>query len=301
MKPTLLVMAAGMASRYGTLKPIDKIGPSGETIIDYSVYDAIRAGFGNVVFVIRREIEQVFQEVVIDKLKDHVYIDCVFQELTEVPQDTFISKDRVKPWGTAHAIWVANEKINSPFLVINADDFYGFNSFKKAAEFLSQRTYEENSYCNIGYILKNTLSDHGYVSRGELLVNDENMMTGAFERTHIKNSEQGAYYQDEDGGIIPIDANTVVSMNMWGFTPTIFNFLETKFNDFIKENALNPKTEFMIPNVINQLINDDKIRVKVISSQERWFGLTYPEDRSRIKERIAKMVESGSYPGSLWK
>jgi UTP-glucose-1-phosphate uridylyltransferase len=301
MKPTLLIMAAGMASRYGSLKPIDKIGPSGETIIDYSVYDAIRAGFGKVVFVIRRAIERDFQKVIIDKLKDHVYIDCVFQELTDVPQGTFISKDRVKPWGTAHAIWVANKKIENPFLVINADDFYGFRSFKKAADFLSHRKNEENTYCNIGYILKNTLSEHGYVSRGELLVNDENMMTGAFERTHIKNAEQGTYYQDENEGIIPIDENTMVSMNMWGFTPTIFNFIEKQFNDFINENALDAKTEFVIPKVINQLIHDEKVQVKVIPSQERWFGLTYPEDRAQVKERVDQIVESGSYPESLWK
>lgn len=301
MKPTLLIMAAGMASRYGSLKPIDKIGPSGETIIDYSVYDAIRAGFGKVVFVIRRAIERDFQKVIIDKLKDHVYIDCVFQELTDVPQGTFISKDRVKPWGTAHAIWVANKKIENPFLVINADDFYGFRSFKKAADFLSHRKNEENTYCNIGYILKNTLSEHGYVSRGELLVNDENMMTGAFERTHIKNAEQGTYYQDENEGIIPIDEKTMVSMNMWGFTPTIFNFIEKQFNDFINENALDAKTEFVIPKVINQLIHDEKVQVKVIPSQERWFGLTYPEDRAQVKERINQIVESGAYPESLWK
>jgi UTP-glucose-1-phosphate uridylyltransferase len=301
MKPTLLIMAAGMASRYGSLKPIDKIGPSGETIIDYSVYDAIRAGFGKVVFVIRRAIERDFQKVIIDKLKDHVYIDCVFQELTDVPQGTFISKDRVKPWGTAHAIWVANKKIENPFLVINADDFYGFRSFKKAADFLSHRKNEENTYCNIGYILKNTLSEHGYVSRGELLVNDENMMTGAFERTHIKNAEQGTYYQDENEGIIPIDEKTMVSMNMWGFTPTIFNFIEKQFNDFINENALDAKTEFVIPKVINQLIHDEKVQVKVIPSQERWFGLTYPEDRAQVKERVDQIVESGSYPESLWK
>ena len=301
MKPTLLIMAAGMASRYGSLKPIDKIGPSGETIIDYSVYDAIRTGFGKVVFVIRRAIERDFQKVIIDKLKDHVYIDCVFQELTDVPQGTFILKDRIKPWGTAHAIWVANRKIKNPFLVINADDFYGFRSFKKAADFLSHRKNEENAYCNIGYVLKNTLSDHGYVSRGELLVNDQSMMTGAFERTHIKSSEQETYYQDENEGIIPIDENTVVSMNMWGFTPTIFNFLEEQFNDFIKENALDAKTEFVIPKVINQLIHDEKVQVKVIPSQERWFGMTYPEDRAQVKERIDQIVESGSYPESLWK
>jgi UTP-glucose-1-phosphate uridylyltransferase len=301
MKPTLLIMAAGMASRYGSLKPIDKIGPSGETIIDYSVYDAVRSGFGKVVFVIRRAIERDFQKVIIDKLKDHVYIDCVFQELTDVPQGTFISKDRVKPWGTAHAIWVANKKIENPFLVINADDFYGFRSFNKAADFLSHRKCEENTYCNIGYILKNTLSEHGYVSRGELLVNDESMMTGAFERTHINNAEQGTYYQDENEGIIPIDENTMVSMNMWGFTPTIFNFIETQFNDFINENALDAKTEFVIPKVINQLISDEKVQVKVIPSQERWFGLTYPEDRAQVKERIDQIVESGAYPESLWK
>jgi UTP-glucose-1-phosphate uridylyltransferase len=301
MKPTLLIMAAGMASRYGSLKPIDKIGPSGETIIDYSVYDAVRSGFGKVVFVIRRAIERDFQKVIIDKLKDHVYIDCVFQELTDVPQGTFISKDRVKPWGTAHAIWVANKKIENPFLVINADDFYGFRSFKKAADFLSDRKNEENAYCNIGYILKNTLSEHGYVSRGELLVNDESMMTGAFERTHINNAEQGTYYQDENEGIIPIDENTMVSMNMWGFTPTIFNFIEKQFNDFINENALDAKTEFVIPKVINQLIHDEKVQVKVIPSQERWFGMTYPEDRAQVKERIDQIVESGSYPESLWK
>lgn len=301
MKPTLLIMAAGMGSRYGTLKTIDKIGPSGETIIDYSVYDATRAGFGKVVFVIRRDIEQDFQEVIIDKLKDHVNIDYAFQELTDLPHGTFVSKDRDKPWGTAHAIWVANKKINNPFLVINADDLYGYHSFKKAAEYLSQRTNEENFYCNIGYILKNTLSVHGYVSRGELLVNDDNMMTGVFERTQVKSSGRVTYYQDENGAIIPIDENTAVSMNMWGFTPTIFNFLENQFNDFIKENALNPKAEFMIPNVINQLINDDKVQVKVISSEEQWIGLTYLEDRAQVMDRIAQMIESRAYPESLWK
>jgi len=294
-------MAAGMGSRYGTLKQIDKIGPSGETIIDYSVYDAIRAGFRKILFVIRRDIEKEFQEVIIDKLSDHVEVDYVFQELTDVPQGTFISKDRVKPWGTAHAIWVANKKIRNPFMAINADDFYGFGSFKKAAEFLSTRKNDENFYCNIGYILKNTLSDYGYVSRGELLVNNENMMTGAFERTQVKNSDRGALYEDEKGEIFPIDINTVVSMNMWGFTPTIFTFLAEQFNDFIKENALNPRAEFVIPNVINNLINNDQAMVKVISSNEQWFGMTYPEDRPLVKERINQMVKNGNYPESLWK
>lgn len=298
---TLLIMAAGIGSRYGTLKQIDRLGPSGETIIDYSVYDAVKAGIKKVVFVIRRDIEKDFNEVVLNKLKDHIDVDYVFQELTDVPQGTFISKDRVKPWGTAHAIWVANKRIKGPFLAINADDFYGFLSFKKAAEFLSERTNEEILYCNIGYILKNTLSDHGYVSRGELLVNDENMMTGAFERTQVKHSGQGTFYRDDNGEIIPIDENRVVSMNMWGFTPTIFNFLEKQFNDFIKHNALNPTAEFVIPGVVNQLINDKKVQVKVISSEEQWFGMTYPEDRMLVKNRIAKMVERGVYPESLWK
>jgi len=301
MKPTLLIMAAGIGSRYGTLKQIDRLGPSGETIIDYSVYDAVKAGIEKVVFVIRKDIEKDFQEVIINKLKDHIDVDYVFQEMTDVPQGSFISKDRIKPWGTGHAIWSARKKINEPFIAINADDFYGLQSFLIAADFLYKRSNTDTIYCNIGYILKNTLSDHGYVSRGELIVDDQGYMSGAFERTHVKRTPEGTHYQDDDANLIALPDNTVVSMNMWGFTPTVFGFLKQQFEMFVNHNALNPKAEFVIPEVINHLITNKEIKVKVLPSQEQWFGMTYKEDRQLVIKRIREMVEKGIYPKSLWK
>jgi UTP-glucose-1-phosphate uridylyltransferase len=302
MKPTLLVLAAGMGSRYGGLKQLDKLGPNGETIIDFSIYDAIRAGFGKIVFVIRKDIEEEFKEVIISRLSDKVEVDYCLQELEYLPKGFKLPADRTKPWGTGHAILMAADKIHEPFGVINADDFYGADAFKVLAEFFATlKTGNENIYSMVGYDVANTLSDFGSVSRGVCLEDDENNLLSVTERTQIERSHNGIAYKDETGDLVFLIPQTIVSMNFWGFTPQIFKQLSNRFVGFLENNIQNPKSEFFIPSVVNELIEAKETSVKVLHSNARWFGVTYREDRELAVSKIKHLVEEGIYPENLWK
>lgn len=298
MKPTLVILAAGMGSRYGGLKQIDGIGPHGEALIEYSVYDAIRAGFGKIVFVIRENISEVFKENVGDKLSKHIPVDYVYQEI-DSPVDGISSfPDREKPWGTAHAVLVAKNHIKEPFAVINADDYYGHLSFEEMSKFLINECDEEN-YSMIGYDLLQTLSEHGTVSRGVCNMNSNLMLTEVIERTSVGYRDNRVYFEEE-GKLVPLENNTLVSMNFWGFHPSVFNHIESQFVTFVKENSTNPRAEFFIPLVINSLINTGKAKVKVIPNKEKWYGVTYKEDKPIVQEAFAQLTKQGVYKAPLW-
>jgi len=301
MKPTLLILAAGMGSRYGGLKQLDRVGPSGETIIDYSVYDAIRAGFGKVVFVIKEAIEKEFKEAFIDRLGDKIAVDRVFQEIWMVPEGISIPAGRTKPWGTGHAVLMGEEKIGGPFAVINADDFYGRGAFAAVAEYYREWTAERGTdYCMVGYPLANTLSEFGSVSRGICRVDDGACLTGVRECTHIVRQGKDIVYKDDHEQMVPMAGDTIVSMNCWGFTPSFFGFLKDEFGTFIKKNADDLKAEFYIPGVVNDLIGTDRASLKVLRTGEQWFGMTYREDREKVVMSIRDLVSRGVYPEKLW-
>lgn len=301
MKPTLLILAAGMGSRYGGLKQIDGFGPSGEAIIEYSIYDAIRAGFGKVVFVIRKSIEEPFKAYFKGKFEDQIEIGYAYQEIDNVPKGIEYSPERKKPWGTGHAVMVAEAEIDTPFAMINADDFYGKEAYDKMAEYLIEAGKEANpSYCIMGYKLKNTLSDHGFVSRGDCEVNEEGFLIKVTERTHIERIDGAVKYKDENGNLVPLSEDTIVSMNMMGFMPNVFEHLQFYFAGFIKENGFKPKSEFYVPNLLTHVINDEKETVKVLSSDATWFGVTYQEDKPSVIGSINSLVEQGVYPKNLW-
>ncbi|MBX2843924.1 MAG: nucleotidyltransferase [Flammeovirgaceae bacterium] len=301
MKPTLLILAAGIGSRYGGIKQMDKFGPSGESIIDYSIYDAIRAGFGKVVFVISPKIESEFKEFFNKKLNGKIATDYVLQEISNVPEGIEVPKDRVKPWGTGHAVMVAKSKINEPFAVINADDFYGSKSFDSISNYLSNLSSDSTDYCMVGYRLLNTLSDHGFVSRGICTSNKADFLETIVERTHItKDSEGKIEYKEEGKGPISLTGNETASMNLMGFPASFFNHCETYFKDFIKENNQTLKAEFYLPFIVNSLISSGQARMKVLDTPEKWFGVTYKEDKEVAVKKIASLVESKTYPANLW-
>jgi dTDP-glucose pyrophosphorylase len=300
MNPTLLILAAGIGSRYGGLKQAEGVGPSGEAILDYSIYDAIRAGFEKVVFVIRRDIESDMKKIFFEKWSTKIDIDYVFQETSTLPQGYSSPEGRIKPWGTGHAVWVAREKIMEPFAMINADDFYGRASFKLAFDFLSEMDNLLNSrYALIGYSLKNTLSDHGHVSRAECTVDEAGNLKSITERLRIHKTPEGPFYE-KDGERLPLDREAVVSMNMWGFMPSIFEYLEEDLIAFLQENSQSEKAEFLLPNVIDRLINSGIIEIPVLHSDEKWFGMTYREDLELVKSRLSLLVSQGSYPDPVW-
>lgn len=299
-KPTLLILAAGIGSRYGGLKQLDKVGPGGEAIIDYSIYDAIQAGFGKVVFVIRKSIEADFKEFIGNKLDGKIEVEYVFQELDKLPKGVNMNPERKKPYGTGHAVLMAKDVINENFAVINADDFYGREAYQTIAEYFKELNTESNDNCMVGYNLKNTLSDHGYVSRGQCTSDEEGYLIDVVERTHIEKKGDQIFFQNEDGKEIELDENTLVSMNFWGFTPKHFEQLEKRFISFIKENNDNIKSEFYIPFVVNQLIEEGVGKTKVLESDAEWFGVTYQEDRPVVVESIRKLITAGKYPERLW-
>jgi dTDP-glucose pyrophosphorylase len=299
MKPSLLVLAAGMGSRYGGLKQVDRVGPSGETIVDYSLYDAKRAGFNKIVFVIRKDIEEAFREVYHEKLSKHFQVEYVYQELDKIPEGLEIPEDRRKPWGTAHAVMMGEEKINEPFAVINADDYYGVQSYQQIYSFLNENT-DENRYCMVGYQLGKTLSDHGHVSRGVCTTDDDKNLIDVEEHTHIEKKNNGIYHKDEQGNEQPLTGNEVVSMNMWGFMPSFFKYSKEQFIKFINENIHNQKAEFYIPSVVNNLIQSHQVELKVLETNSHWFGVTYKEDKPEVIKNIKALVENGVYPENLW-
>jgi hypothetical protein len=302
MKPTLLVMAAGMGSRYGSLKQIDPVGPSGETIIDYSIFDALRAGFGKVVFIIRKDIEDDFKDVFITKLKNHIHVDYVFQELENLPAGFSVPEGRVKPWGTGHAILMAKDKIKEPFAAINADDFYGADAFRVMAEYLSSLPNDhQTDYAMVGYDLDNTMSENGSVSRGVCMKDQQDWLLQVTERTRISYTTDGIADNQENGNTIRLQKEDIVSMNFWGFTPEFFSQAEPYFELFLTENQNNLKSEFYIPLTVDLLIKDKKAKVKVLQSHDRWFGVTYKEDKPLVIEKLAQLTRESIYPEKLWK
>ncbi|MBV6442875.1 MAG: hypothetical protein EPGJADBJ_04601 [Saprospiraceae bacterium] len=297
-QPTLLILAAGIGSRYGGLKQADGMGPGGETILEYSVFDAIRAGFGKVVFVIRRDIEDAFREVVGCKVEPHIHTEYAFQEITTGLDWLAEPPVRQKPWGTGHAILSARDHIREPFVAINADDFYGADAFQAIGQFL-RNDCSPSQYGMVAYRLSNTLSENGAVSRGVCSVNSGGFLTDVVERTKIERYPDGIFFTDETGRHFLAD-DTPVSMNFWGFHPAVFEEIESQFRDFVLQNKDNPKAEFYIPKVVNTLIEADKVRVKVLSSDSQWYGVTYPEDKETVQAALTEMVTEKIYRKKLW-
>ena len=301
-KPTLLILAAGMASRYGSMKQIDGFGPNGETIIDYSIYDAIRAGFGKVTFIIREEFYENFKSIFDPKLAGKIETDYVFQDYDLEKYGIERKVERAKPWGTAHAVLAAKDRINEPFCVINADDFYGYEAFEKMAEFLNHEANDQ-TYALMGYQISKTLSDYGSVSRGVCQVNAEGNMSGITERTKvyfkIKDGERSIVYE-ENGIETELPWDTRVSMNFWGFTPAVFQVTEDLFREFVEANHENPKSEFFIPLVADHLIQNGKAVFRTVPTEEKWFGVTYKEDKPIVKENLEALTQAGVYPKNLW-
>lgn len=298
MKPTLLILAAGIGSRYGGVKQMDEIGPSGESIIDYSVFDAIRAGFGKVVFVLNPKIIDEFKEIYVKRLRGKIETEYLLQELHNIPVGTSINPDRVKPWGTAHAVLVAKNVINEPFAVINADDFYGEDAFKVISKYLLSLNNTDTDYSMVGYRLKNTLSDNGSVSRG-ICSSENSFLSDVVERTKIYKQNNNIVFE-ENNTVSEISEDSIVSMNFWGFTPRFFSQMENDFRKFIIDNSDNMTAEFYIPFVVNNLLNKSEARVKVLTSEAEWFGVTYKEDKETTIQKISELVINNYYPKKLW-
>lgn len=301
MKPTLFILAAGMGSRYGGLKQLDGLGPNGETIMDYSVYDAVRAGFGKVVFVIRKSFEEDFRNIVLKKYEELIPTEVVFQELTDVPAGISYNPERSKPWGTNHAVMMGKDVIKEPFAVINADDFYGKESFQVMADFLKSVEGKKNQYSMLGYRVGNTLSESGSVARGVCEVDGDGNLTNVVERTSIVRKDEKIVFTDEDGKDVELQENTPVSMNFWGLTPDYFQYSEEQFIDFLKEKGQELKSEFFIPLVVNNLIVNNVASCKVLDTPAQWFGVTYAADREAVVNKIQKLIDAGEYPSKLYK
>ena len=299
MKPTLLILAAGMGSRFGGLKQVEPVGPNGEAIIDYTIFDAIRAGFGKVVFVIRESFADAFKEKFEAKLSGKIDVEYVFQELENLPEGFSLPEGREKPWGTAHAILVAKDVINEPFCAINADDFYGQGAYQIMADFLNN-SVQEQIFSMIGYQLKNTLSEHGSVSRGICTANENDNLVKIVETHKIFKRGDAAVSIPEDGTEIPLTGNEKASMNFWGFHPSIFTTLENKFVKFLETEIDKPKSEMYIPSVVFEMIEDNEVEVKVLEANSPWFGVTYKEDKPIVVNKIDALIKEGVYPEKLW-
>ena len=301
MKPTLLVLAAGMGSRYGGLKQMDRLGPNGESIIDYSVFDAVQAGFDKVIFVLREEIVDDFYDLFANKYKKVIQVDHVVQRLEDIPSDITVHHERVKPWGTGHAVLSAKEKLNAPFAVINGDDFYGSDAFKVMGDFLS--TIDADSITlqsMVGYILENTLSDHGFVSRGICAKDENHNLTTVTERTHIERLEENIIFVDEKKETHYLQGDEIVSMNFWGFTPALLDLFADKFKLFMNEFGGELKSEYFIPFGINQMIQEKVLNVKVLKSTAKWFGVTYQDDKPLVVAKLKELSATGVYPDKIW-
>lgn len=299
IKPTLLVLAAGMGSRYGKLKQMDGFGPNGETIIDYSIYDAIQAGFGKVVFIVREYFMEEFKTLMDSKFGDKIELVYVTQELNNIPTGIEVHPEREKPWGTAHAVWVAKDVINEPFAVINADDFYGSDSYKVLHSYFTED--HTDNYAVVAYYLKNTLSDHGTVNRGVCYTNDDNCLTKVVECTKIQREKDGVVrYPNGDGTKKELGDDTLVSMNMWAFKPSYFDHVNKQFEDFLRSSGKELKSEFYIPTAVDKLINDGTLNVDVLDTNSSWFGVTYQEDKPIVMEKLNALIEAGAYPKKLY-
>jgi UTP-glucose-1-phosphate uridylyltransferase len=300
MKPTLLILAAGMGTRFGGLKQIDPIGPNGEIIIDYSIYDAIKAGFGKVVFVIRHCFEDAFKQKIGEKFNSLVKTAYAYQEVGTCADGFELPKDRDKPWGTGHAILVAGDLIDEPFVVVNADDYYGPDSFRKIARFLTIKDLSENNYVMIGYSLRDTLSEYGYVSRGICRCDEQMFLKGIIERKKIEYTSAGICYIDGDGKEHVLTGDEIVSRNMWGFQPSIFRHLKLSFRRFLEERSDEKDSELFIPTVVDELIKKENITVKVLNTDDKCFGVTYRRDTTIAAECIRQLIKQGLYPENLW-
>ncbi|MFN0078276.1 MAG: NDP-sugar synthase [Prosthecobacter sp.] len=302
MKPTLLILAAGMGSRYGGLKQLDAMGPSGEVVLDYSVFDAIRAGFGKVVFVIRRDFEELFRTQIGSKFEGRIAVDYAFQDLNDLPAGFSVPEGRTKPWGTAHALLAAANVVNEPFLMINADDFYGQDAYKKiAADLVQPRPSDGKSHWSmVGFYLKNTLSEHGSVSRGVCKRDANGMLATVTEMTKIFKHGAGAENREVEGAFVPLTGDEVVSMNFFGFTPDIFPQLRQAFAEFLTKRGNELKSECYVPAEVDALINVGKAEVRVLETTGKWFGVTYPEDKTEVVASIRALIDAGEYPQSLW-
>ena len=303
VKPTLLVLAAGMGSRYGSLKQMDGVGPNGEAIIDYSVYDAIRAGFGKVVFVIRHSFADDFISVFNrERFGGKIEVEYVYQELDYLPEGFTVPEGREKPWGTNHAVMMAAKAIDTPFAVINADDFYGQNSYEVMGSYLSNLADSRNSYAMVGYEVNKTLSENGTVSRGVCTVDSDDFLTSMVERTKIERNSEGVIVFHDLGDDVALEENTPVSMNFFGFTPDYFEYSEQTFKEFLadEKNQTNLRSEFFIPMMVNRLIGGGVAKMKVLSTAAQWFGVTYKEDKPQLMAKIEALIEAGVYPRNLW-
>jgi hypothetical protein len=300
MKPTLLVLAAGMGSRYGGLKQLDGLGPNGETIMDYSIYDAMRSGFGRAVFVIRKDFEADFRDRILRKYERHFPVEVVFQSMDRLPEGYACPPGRTRPWGTNHAVLMGRDVIREPFAVVNADDFYGRDSFATLARELSAAADRRNEYCMIGFRVGNTLSESGSVARGVCSLNADGYLASVVERTAIERIDGAIRFVDENGQTVILDETTPVSMNMWGFTPDYFDYSEAFFMDFLRRNADNLKSEYFIPLAVNELVTNNLTRVKVLDTASVWFGVTYIADRQGVVDKIRKLIDAGEYPEKLF-
>lgn len=298
-KPTLVILAAGIGSRYGGLKQLDTFTPEGDTIIDFSIFDALEAGFGKFVFIIRKSIEKEFRAEMDKKLEGKAEVAYVYQELDKVPE-RFRNNDRKKPWGTGHAMLMAKDVVKENFAIINADDFYGKEAFSSMADYLRSVDRDSFQFSMMAYLLKNTVSEHGYVSRGECEVDDNGFLTKVVERTHIEKINGKMIRKDEEGNEFEIDENTIVSMNFWGFTPKCFAYTESLFETFLEDNQNNLKAEYFIPLIVNGYLRNGTATVKVLTSEARWFGVTYKEDKEAVERDIRALKDKGIYPKHLW-
>lgn len=301
MKPTLFVLAAGMGSRYGGLKQLDPLGPQGQTIMDYSIFDAIRAGFGKVVFVIRKDFEEDFRRSILSKYEGHIPVDVVFQSTDKLPEGYTCPEERTKPWGTNHAVMMGADVINEPFAVINADDFYGRDAFAVIAADLMRERTRKGDYSMVGFRVGNTMSENGSVSRGVCSVNAEGNLTKVVERTGIAyDKDHRICFLDENNETEYLDPSTPVSMNLWGFTPDYFSYSDREFRRFLDKCLTTPKAEFYIPTAIDTLINSGEATVKVLDTTSRWFGVTYAADRQGVVDKLAALHAAGEYPDTMF-
>ncbi len=299
---TLVILAAGMGSRYGGLKQIDPITDNNEFIIDFSIFDAVKAGFDKVVFIIKKENYEAFRDTVGARVEPYIKVEYAFQSLDQLPEGSSIPEGREKPWGTSHAVLCAKEFIKDNFAVINADDFYGRDAFRKLAQHLSSIKTTDTNYCMIGYILRNTLTENGTVSRGKCVTNDSGMLDSITELTKIKTHGKDALYLGDDGEWHSLDGNTIVSMNCWGLTPAIFDSLESGFVKFLSgEGGKALKSEYYLPGAVDEMMHEGKCDVKVIATTASWYGVTYSEDKPAVKASLRKLMESGEYPEKLWR
>ena len=300
MNTTLMVLAAGIGSRYGGLKQMDPVGPGGEFILDYSVYDAIRAGFDRIVFVVSEKIEEAFKATIGERIAKHVTVEYVRQALDDLPQGFTVPEGREKPWGTAHAIYAGRAAVDTPFGVINADDFYGRESYELLAQHLSSTAADATRFAMVGYRLSNTVSLHGSVARGVCQVDEHNRLTDVVERTRIEAHRDSIHYRDARGIWHDISGDARVSMNLWGFKPSFFDALTAEFGPFLEQHGSEPKAEFFAPSVVNTMIKSGQASVDVLSTDSAWFGVTYPDDKPRVITEINALVGAGEYPRSLW-